>query len=100
MYLESDNNRLVDKSNHILGELINLKLEDGFYQADLVNDAIHYKLRELFSLFEKYVLDQSLMLLDDLDSQIDEYGLRLLPSDRLLYNIQLTSDNHISFKLK
>ena len=91
---------LRDKHNKVLGTLKNIKLEDGFYQGEITDRHFDENLNRLFALFEKYVSDQSLMLLDEIDEQIESYGLKISPGDLWIYDVQISGNNLIAFKLK
>ena len=89
---------LVDKQNREICEIFVQEYDSERYSGFIKPISFPKKLRSLFSEYQNNANEMVLSVLDDIEDQINLYGLKIKNSNIEIDNLQITEDNKISFR--
>ncbi|MBI1287897.1 MAG: hypothetical protein GC178_09990 [Flavobacteriales bacterium] len=90
---------VVDRTNQLVGKVKSPIKSGNSYSGKFEAISMPSELMELFRRYEDYANNQMLSLLDDIDFEIEGYGLKLKDSGEKMLNVQIMNGDDITFKV-
>lgn len=91
---------LLDRTGRYLGKVNIIKISDGLYQGKFTPMDFPEELKNLFKYYEDLANNQIFSLLDNIEEQIETWGIVLSNNVAKPKDIQIMNENEISFRLK
>ncbi|MEM6736842.1 MAG: hypothetical protein AAF620_12330 [Bacteroidota bacterium] len=89
---------IIDKFGNIIGS-VEVVEKDGLFSGELIGYNKSSDIIKLLKRYEGYVNDQVLTILDEIEDEINSYGLKVQEIESQIFNIQLFGDK-LSYELK